>query len=113
VVWVEVVGFKQVSKIQSGEGLAFFDGVWGSGCRPAGRHIPWFDQFSNAFALATLASLVPGPQKLSFPNLQFISPKGTDLNHDRHAHAKTRQSNPAGMSPDAHRSFAAPEVQPI
>ena len=31
-VWVEVVGFKQVSQGKLGEGLAFFlDGVWGIG----------------------------------------------------------------------------------
>ena len=44
-VWVEGVGFKQVSKIQSGEGLAFFG--WGRGDRvaglPEGTFCGWID----------------------------------------------------------------------
>ena len=38
----------------------------------------------------------PSP-KIPFPNLQFISPKSGQLNHDRHALAKTRRFNPSEM----------------
>jgi len=51
-VWVEVVGFKQVSQGRLGEGVAFCGmGYGGSGCRPAGGHIPWFDRFSKCVCL--------------------------------------------------------------
>ena len=64
-VWVEVIGFKQVSQGQLSEGLAFFDGVSGdqvaglpegafSGSIDFQMHLPWelaaFGENDSGFA---------------------------------------------------------------